>query len=63
MKALEITLFWLMTLGAGGFFVWTIRQRLATRYGSRASLTLQPTPHLLRRNHRFLVCSVLPQHH
>ena len=30
MKVLEIVLFWLMTLGAIGFFVWTIRQRLAT---------------------------------
>ncbi len=30
MKALEIALFWIMTLAAGGFFVWTIRQRLAT---------------------------------
>ena len=30
MKVLEIVLFWLMTLGAVGFFVWTMRQRLAT---------------------------------
>jgi len=30
MKALEIALFWIMTLAAGGFFLWTIRQRLAT---------------------------------
>ena len=30
MKVLEIVLFWLMTLGAIGFFVWTMRQRLAT---------------------------------
>ncbi len=30
MKALEIALFWLMTLGAVGFFAWTIRQRIAT---------------------------------
>ena len=30
MKVLEIVLFWLMTLGAIGFFIWTMRQRLAT---------------------------------
>ena len=30
MKALEIALFWIVTLAAGGFFVWTIRQRIAT---------------------------------
>ena len=30
MKALEIALFWIMTLAAGGFFAWTMRQRLAT---------------------------------
>ncbi len=30
MQPLEIALFWLMTLGAVGFFVWTMRQRLAT---------------------------------
>lgn len=30
MKALEIALFWIMTLAAGGFFAWTIRQRIAT---------------------------------
>ncbi|NTW85973.1 MAG: (Fe-S)-binding protein, partial [Holophagaceae bacterium] len=30
MKALEIALFWILTLAAGGFFVWTIRQRIAT---------------------------------
>jgi Fe-S oxidoreductase len=29
MKALEIALFWLLTLASAGFFVWTIRQRLA----------------------------------
>src|SRR5664279_1764784 len=30
MKALEIALFWMMTLVAVGFFAWTMRQRLAT---------------------------------
>ena len=30
MKALEIALFWIMTLAAGGFFAWTIRLRIAT---------------------------------
>ena len=30
MKALETALFWLMTLGAIGFFAWTMRQRIAT---------------------------------
>lgn len=30
MKALEIALFWIMTLAAAGFFAWTIRKRLAT---------------------------------
>ena len=30
MKALEIALFWILTLAAGGFFVWTIRQRIGT---------------------------------
>lgn len=30
MTAIEIVLFWLLTLGAVGFFAWTVKQRIAT---------------------------------
>jgi hypothetical protein len=44
-------------------FPWFTLWLLKLRKLPHRLLTLQPKPHLLRLNHRFLVCSVLPQHH